>query len=177
MTTRWSAAVVVASLVATGRAQPSRNAKVPNLVGKSLAEANQMMKAAGFLGEAEDHQIGCDDGAPNVDDGLIKCQDPAPGTVIDKHRLVLVNVVHGGHKKGFIVASQIRSLIDQPIAKVKDELKTMGFVGTFEMKPADDYHRLGICQDGTVCAIEPNDNVDVHGTLALYVVMPPPKQK
>jgi beta-lactam-binding protein with PASTA domain len=165
----WTAAIVVAILAATGRAQPSKMAKVPNLVGKSLAEANQMMKAAGFIGEAEDHQIGCDDGTPNVDDGLIKCQDPAPGTFLDKHRLVLVNVVHGGHKKGFIVASQIRSLIDQPIAKVKDALKDMGFVGTLEMKEADDDHNADSCQRGTVCAIEPHDNVDVHGTLALYI--------
>ncbi|HEY1551516.1 MAG TPA: PASTA domain-containing protein [Kofleriaceae bacterium] len=162
--------VVVCVLVASV-AFAETKVKVPNLVGKTLDEANALMKAAGFVAEAEDHQIFCDN-APDVDDGYIRCQDPAPGTLFDKYHLVNVNVVRNGHKKGLIVASQIRPLIDKPIEQVKAALAKLGFVGSYEMKAVDNEHGYGRCEHGTVCGLEPHDNVDVHGTLTMFINMP-----
>jgi hypothetical protein len=156
--------MVVAWVLVASVALAGPSLKVPNLAGKTLAEATALMKSAGFLYEPEPSALNCGDNAPDVEDQQIQCQDPDPGTVVEKNKLVEVAVRHGGHRKGFVLRAQLAPLLDHSVAYVTDALKKLGFVGTIEVK-AD---ANGECFTDHVCRFEPFESVDIHGHLLLH---------
>lgn len=143
--------------------------KVPNLVGKSFDEARKILSATGFAGEPEDHLASCERSAPDVDGGIVQCQDPSPGELAGKYSIIVIHLMRAGHKKGDITAEHIRPLLGNPVGQVKDALGKLGFVGTYVTKPADDDHAIALCEPGNVCWIDPRDEIDPHGTVVLYV--------
>ncbi|HEX4452849.1 MAG TPA: PASTA domain-containing protein [Kofleriaceae bacterium] len=157
--------IVVAWVLVASVALAGPGLKVPNLVGKTLAEATAILKSAGFSYEPESRAgNSCGGDSPDVDDQQIWCQDPDPGTVADKYKLVQVVVRHGGHRKGVLLIEQIRPLMFHSVTYVKDALAKLGFDGTIDVK-AD--WTGGGCEPDHVCKIDPMENVDIHGHITL----------
>ena len=84
-------------------------ATVPNLIGKTPEQARALVKAAGFASEPEaSRPLECE-GAPR-EPGLINCQDPEPGQVIERHRMIAINVYREQVITGAIVRRQLETL-------------------------------------------------------------------
>jgi len=83
-------------------------ATVPNLVGKTPEQAQALVKAAGFAHEPEaSRPLECE-GAPR-DPGLINCQDPDAGAVIDRYRMITISVYREQVITGAIVRRQLET--------------------------------------------------------------------
>ncbi len=157
--------MVVAWVLVASVALAGPGLKVPNLVGKTLAEATAIMKSAGFLYDPEPSALDCGATAPDVDDQQIQCQDPDPGTVVGNNKLVEIGVRHGGHRKGVLIIDQLRPLMGHSLAYVKDAIKKLGFDGTIDVNA--NWTGGGGCEPDHVCKIDPMDNVDIHGHITL----------
>jgi hypothetical protein len=84
--------VVMGMLVATALVWADGKLKVPDVRGKTVAEANAIVKQAGFVYEVTPFDVGCDASAPKHGNGTIRCQSPDPGSLADKHAMVRVAI-------------------------------------------------------------------------------------
>lgn len=126
---------------------------MPNVVGKTQAEAISILAAAGFQSEPEVnmHMLECDG---EVGEGIVKCQNPEPGKPTDPHMLIDLNVFHAQHRStSSIYRDQMRPLLGSSLDVVKKRLAELGYHGEIQINESKD---LG-CKLDTVCDVFPND--------------------
>jgi hypothetical protein len=148
---------------------------MPNLVGKTLAQARAQLKAAGFVRELEissgpeecpgDDDDGDDDARPPV--GKINCQTPNPGASVNRHAIVQLHVYEAPTHEGQIVREQIATLVGLTVERAKQELKRMGHDGEVIIEPLLNFSKS--CGVDKVCAVDPLIGAGVHDPIRLKV--------
>ena len=141
---------------------------VPDLFGKTQDEANAIVKNAGFAYEPGRGGIGCKGPTPTgkPNEWRVYCQDPAPGTLVDKHAMIQIELWMIADRSAWIEKEFLRSLIGLPIDQAKQKLHDVGHLGFIEV---NDYTGKRTCKRGTVCGVEPFEAILKHGDLILYV--------
>jgi beta-lactam-binding protein with PASTA domain len=150
---------------------------VPNVVGKTLDEAQAMAKQAGFHNEVEaTHPVECDN-APK-DDGKINCQDPAAGAHVKAYSMIQVNVYHQP-KHDHLFREDIEGLRGMTLAAAKARLKALGHTGQVRVREPMQF--IASCKAETVCDSQPESGTglgdDVELTMnkgKLDISAPPP---
>jgi len=124
---------------------------MPNIVGKTEAEANAMLAAAGFKSNLEHSRpVDCDNG-PKVE-GKINCQSPEAGSQTEPYTLVQVNIYAPEHFVGVLVRHQLEPLIGMTVEAGKAELLRLGFKGKIEIEhPLNFIDKCGL---GKICEID-----------------------
>jgi len=131
---------------------PSGMVTMPNLVGKTEAEANAMLAAAGFKSSLEHSApVDCGDDAPK-DEGKINCQSVAAGSQTQAYTLVQVNIYAPHHFEGMLVRHQLEPLIGMTVEAGKAELVRLGFKGKFEIEHPLNF--IAKCGLGKICEID-----------------------
>ena len=161
--------VVAASTRA--RADGPDDRTVPNLVGKTAAEANALVLRAGFTAEAEIHGVAlneydddCQGSRADVPLDHVMCQDPAAGKVIDKNDRISV-VVWMARRS--LKRRELDSLIGLTVEQAKAKVAGLGFTGRIAVKNLPTFVKE--CGFDKVCGHEPESGVSVKGELALFV--------
>lgn len=125
---------------------------MPNVVGKTLAEATQILRAAGFTEPPREEGAICADEAA-VAPETISCQDRAPGTSVRTFHELGVHVAHAQRRGTGIFESDLMKLVGMPVADAKAALVDLGYVGTIEVQETSDF--TAGCKIGTVCNFTP----------------------
>lgn len=142
---------------------------MPNLVGKTEAEAQAMVRAAGFKSEMEHSApVDCGDTAPKEPD-RINCQSVDAGTRVKAYTLVQVNIYHPQEHHGTLVRSQLDPIRGKTIAEGKQMLAQMGFHGTIEIEHPTQF--IASCALGHICDVQPEAGVstDEHAHINFVV--------
>lgn len=152
--------------LAIGRTAPEGWVIVPDLVGKTRAEAEALVALAGFTAAVESTRpVECE-GAPEVE-GRINCQAPAAGATVRPYETVQINVYRPTRIAGAIVRSQLLALIGRSEVEARARLAGYGHDGAVAVGPADDG---ATCAPGTVCGFSvPESGMGVHDPITLYV--------
>jgi beta-lactam-binding protein with PASTA domain len=135
-------------------AAPDANGElvVPNLIGKSLDEAQGLSKQAGFRNEVEaTHPVDCGEGAPK-DDGKINCQDPAAGSHVKAYTMIQVNV-YKRPDHNHLTREDIEGLRGMTVAAAKVKLKQLGHTGSVRIEEPTQF--IKNCKLDTVCDSQP----------------------
>ena len=140
-------------LVATALVWADGKLKVPDVRGKTVAEANAIVKQAGFVYEVTPFDVGCDASAPKHGNGTIRCQSPDPGSLADKHAMVRVAIQQDFDDSGLIRAKELATLIGLTVDAAKQKLRDLGYKGDFDVEA---YDGRDPCQKGIVCKVEPD---------------------
>jgi hypothetical protein len=131
---------------------PSGMVTMPNLVGKTEAEANAMLQAAGFKSSLEHSApVDCGDSAPK-DEGKINCQSVAAGSQTQAYTLVQVNIYQPHHFEGMLVRHQLEPLVGMTVEAGKAELVRLGYKGKIEV--VHPYQFIDKCGLGKICEID-----------------------
>ena len=105
------------------RRRSERMVTMPNLVGKTEAEANAMLAAAGFKSSLEHSApVDCGDSAPK-DEGKMNRQSVAAGSQTQAYTLVQVNIYAPHHFEGMLVRHQLEPLVGMSVEAGKAELR------------------------------------------------------
>jgi len=174
-----------ASAAAPSSGSPSggtARAMVPNLIGKTPDEARALVKAAGFTGEPEaTRPLECE-GAPR-EPGLINCQDPEAGQVVERYRMIAISVYREQVIQGAIVRRQLETLHGLTPDQAKQQLKKLGHDGQVSIGEVTDsgggHTYLKACGDNKVCYTSGESGIGVHDDITLYInptlkIAPPP---
>jgi hypothetical protein len=133
------------------------NLTVPNLVGKTEAEAAAMVKAAGFTNEMEHSQpVDCGDTAPKQA-GKINCQSVEAGSKVARYTMIQVNIYEPQHFEGMLVRHQLEPLVGMTVDQGKTELVKMGFKG--KVVVVNPFQFIDKCGMNKICGIEPQDGI------------------
>ena len=161
-------AVIVVGIVLLGSvvARSDAKLKVPDVRGKTVAEANAIVKQAGFVYEVTPFDIGCDDSAPKHGNGTIRCQSPDPGELADKHALVRVSIQQDFDDSGLIRAKDLATLIGLTVDAAEKKLRDLGYKGEFQVLGYD-----GVCKKGIVCKVEPDRDLYKKPTEGMPVIL------
>jgi beta-lactam-binding protein with PASTA domain len=145
---------------------PSGTVTMPNLVGKTEAEANEILRAAGFANPVEHSSpVSCDN-APK-DPGKINCQAVDPGTQVRRYALVQVNIYQPQNLGHVLIENQLMALVGKSVDDAKAELAKLGYQGKVIVS-----HSGTHCTIGNVCGIYPSSGVstsDPNEELTFYV--------
>ncbi len=114
---------------------------VPNVVGRTVAEASNLLGQAGFTANQTSEP------STTVDEGIVIRTDPPPDTVRPKGSAVTVVVSSGPPE------TTVRDVVGQTEENARSILQGQGFVVVVEDRPTDDP-----TQDGRVVDQEPNGN-------------------
>jgi hypothetical protein len=136
---------------------------MPNFLGKTLDEARAIAKAAGFVYAIETRPLDCEDAAS--DDGKINCQWPEPGSRVDKHALIQVNVYRTPTHPGQLVREELARLVGMTVVEAKRELVRLGHDG--EVRVAALTVFVPKCALVRVCAVAPEMGTGVHDPILL----------
>jgi hypothetical protein len=147
-------------------------AMVPNLIGKTPDEARALVKAAGFTGEPEStHPLECE-GAPR-EPGLINCQDPEAGQVVERYRMIAISVYREQVIQGAIVRRQLETLHGLTPDQAKQQLKKLGHDGQVSIGEVTDsgggHSYLKACGQNKVCYTSGESGIGVHDDITLYI--------
>lgn len=147
-------------------------AMVPNLIGKTPDEARALVKAAGFTGEPEaTHPLECE-GAPR-EPGLINCQDPEAGQVVERYRMIAISVYREQVIQGAIVRRQLETLHGLTPDQAKQQLKKLGHDGQVSIGEVTDsgggHTYLKACGQNKVCYTSGESGIGVHDDITLYI--------
>lgn len=141
--------------------------KLPDLRGKTVAEANALLKQAGFLFDVSARPDGdCDGSDAKRGNDKIRCQDPGAGTLADKHVLVRVGVQHDFDESDMIRANELAALIGLTLDQAKQKLHALGHRGDLEVEPYVDGQP---CKPGVVCKVMPEATIYKDGQIVLFV--------
>jgi len=156
---------------------------VPNLIGKTKAEAIALVKAAGFQHEVESSRpIACVD-APE-EPGRINCQDPEPGKVVARYTMIQVNVYEEHRMAGIIARREIEALHGMTPDQAKARLKQLGHTGevivhtVMNAGGGDGFDPK--CGDNKVCSTSGDGGIGLDHRITLYInpvltIAPPPE--
>jgi beta-lactam-binding protein with PASTA domain len=128
---------------------------MPSVMGKTEAEARQIVAAAGMSGDVEvnSHALECENAAH--DEGKINCQEPEPGRTVDKHSIINVSVYHKQTHEGRYIREDTEPLIGLSLDQVKKRLAQLGFKGQIDVKEMKEVTETVNCKYDTVCTIYP----------------------
>ena len=132
---------------------PGGKLTVPDLRGKSFADAVAIVKRAGFAYELEQEPLGCDNDKPA--NGTVRCQNPDAGATVDVHAFVRVEIYQERDRSGELVRAQTASLIGLTVDEAKKKLAAMGYTGHLEI--FEDKAAPTRCKRGTVCRVHPDE--------------------
>lgn len=143
--------------------------RVPNLVGKSAADANTALHAAGFENdlEVDSASLDCGEHPPKVDERAILCQKPAAGELAARSIYVYAVTYHDPRPRDILDRKQLESLIGLTVDQAKAKLKDMHFDGPIDVRRNSTY--VAACGIGKVCSTEPMTAVNLHDNLRLFV--------
>lgn len=147
---------------------PSAEVAMPNVIGKTLAEATQILRAAGFRDPPrEDGSAVCYD--VDVPPETISCQDRAPGTSVRTFHELAVRIHHAPSPGTGITTRDLGTLMGMTVADAKLALARMGFEGVIEVGPTAAF--VTGCKLDTICGFEPQTTFahDSGRLLKLYV--------
>jgi hypothetical protein len=157
-------------------------ATVPNLIGKTPEQARALVKAAGFAAEPEaTHPLECE-GAPR-EPGLINCQDPEAGQVIERYRMITIHVYREQVITGAIVRRQLEALHGLTPDQARQQLKKLGHDGKVDIgdvtTSGGSHAYLKECGQNKVCYTSGESGIGIHDDLVLYInptlkIAPPP---
>jgi beta-lactam-binding protein with PASTA domain len=166
----------------TAGAGGTPRATVPNLIGKTPEQARALVKAAGFVNEPEaTHPLECE-GAPR-EPGLINCQDPEAGQVIERHRMITISVYREQVITGAIVRRQLETLHGLTPDQARQQLNKLGHDGKVTIGEVTDsgggHTYLKQCGQNKVCYTSGESGIGIHDDLTLYInptlkIAPPP---
>ncbi|HET9992853.1 MAG TPA: PASTA domain-containing protein [Kofleriaceae bacterium] len=138
---------------------PSGKVTMPNLVGKTEAEANAMLAAAGFKSSLEHSSpVDCGDSAPK-DPGKINCQNVDAGSQVAAYTLVQVNIYQPQHFEGMLVRHQLEPLRGMTVEAGKAELARLGYHGKIEI--THPFQFIDKCGLGKICDIDPEAGISL----------------
>lgn len=144
-----------------GGGDPDGMITVPNVVGKSLDEAQAMAQQAGFKQDVETTRpVECDTPAPG--EGLIRCQDPEAGTRVARYAMLQVNVYRTRSHKGRVTLEDLAALKGLTVAQARAKLVEYG--ATDEVEVATSNRFIDNCKPETICWAESGG-----GTILLYL--------
>ena len=141
---------------------------MPNVVGKTLAEATQILRAAGFHDPPrEDGSAICYD--VDVPPETISCQDRAAGTSVRTFHELAVRVQHAPRHGTGLTTEDLGTLMGMSVADAKLALARMGFEGVIEVGTTAAF--VSGCKLDTICGFEPQATFahDPGRLLKLYV--------
>jgi beta-lactam-binding protein with PASTA domain/predicted Ser/Thr protein kinase len=115
------AGAIVAGLLLTGKDK----VQVPNMVGNPQAEAEIVLKRAGFSTDVTEHE------SPDKPKGTVTGQDPAGGSRVAKGSIVTLIVSSGPG------SSVVPDLTNQPLSAARKKLTDLGFTTTEERETSD----------------------------------------
>ncbi len=141
---------------ATSAAEADGRVVMPDLTGKTQAEAQAALRAAGIASELEANTavLECEHAAH--DEGKVNCQNPEPGARVDRRGIVRVNVFHGAHGHfGVLTRDQTSQLIGMTLGQAKKKLAALGFHGQIDVNESKDV--ADTCKYDTVCEVLPED--------------------
>ena len=137
---------------------------MPNIVGKTEAEANAMLAAAGFKSNLEHSRpVDCDNG-PKVE-GKIDCQSPDAGSQTEPYTLVQVKIYAPEHFVGVLVRRQLKPLIGMTVDAGKAELARLGYHAKIQIDHPMQF--IDKCGLGKICEIEPEDGLSLTDPTAV----------
>jgi len=144
-------AIVLVAIAVTSTVADDKKFKVPNLVGKTKEEAQDAANGAGFPQDLYVEEPGADCKGDVKEIGKVKCQSPAPGTMLGKFEHITVYINQPPPPKTWSY-DDTQKLIGLPLEEVKKRLADQGFKGKIELQEGDYPH----CKMGTVCEISPS---------------------
>jgi hypothetical protein len=166
----------------TAGAGGTPRATVPNLIGKTPEQARALVKAAGFANEPEDtHPLECVDAAREP--GLINCQDPDAGQVVERYRMITIRVYREQVIAGAIVRRQLETLHGLTPDEAKQQLKKLGHDGKVNIgdvtTSGGSHAYIKECGQNKVCYTSGGSGIGIHDDLMLYInptlkIAPPP---
>ena len=133
---------------------------VPDLRGKTLDAAAAIVKQAGFVYDLEE-TASCD--GEERGKGLVQCQVPAPGTLVDPHTMVSVKIQMQAKS---ITAEQLEKLRSMKLDDAKQRLHELGYVGKLTVR---DETKDKTCMRGLVCWTRPDTDMQVDEPLLISV--------
>ena len=148
------------------------HAKVPSLIGKTEAEANAIVKSAGFAYDVKRNEVAvnqdasnaCDDTPADVPVGKIVCQSPSAGKEANKTATVMVVVKV---PRSYLTDKELHLVIGLSIEQAKAKLAELGYVGKITV--GTELHFVKDCGFDKVCSTEPVSVVHIDGDLTLSV--------
>ncbi len=147
---------------------PNGEVAMPNLVGKTEAEANAILQAAGFSNPVEHSlPVDCDD--PPKEPGKINCQAVDPGTQVRRYTLVQVNIYQPQDLGNVLLPRQLAALVGKTVDDAKAELAKLGYQGKVNVTHST---ATGACAVGRVCSVYPSSGINTHDSgveLTLFV--------
>src|SRR5262245_849445 len=146
---------------------PNAKVPMPDLIGKTEAEATAALRAAGIVSELETNSraLVCKDAAQNPDH--INCQSPEAGRPVYKHGIINVTVYHPQTFSGSLTRAQMEKVVGMTIADAKKYLKSLGHDG--EVKIYEQYQFSEKCGQGRVCGTNESSGAYIHGEITLIV--------
>lgn len=146
---------------------PNRKLAMIDLVGKTADEALAALQRAGFTPSFEVNKLmlACDGPATP---GRVKCQQPAPGAIVDSKGIVNVHVVEGPRKiAGALVRADLAKLLGMSITDAKAYLKSLGHDGEVAVFEQHTYAQR--CGTQQICSVEPESGTGIHDRVTLVV--------
>jgi PASTA domain len=145
---------------------------VPNLIGKTPEQARALVKAAGFNSEPEsNHILECVDAAR--DEGLINCQDPDAGAVVERYSMIKIHVYREQVITGAIVRRQLEALRGLTPDEAKLQLKKLGHDGKVSIgdvtTSGGSHAYIKECGQNKVCYTNGESGIGLHDDLVLYI--------
>jgi beta-lactam-binding protein with PASTA domain len=145
---------------------------VPNLIGKTPEQARALVKAAGFNSEPEaNHILECVDAAH--DEGLINCQDPDAGAVVERYAMIKIHVYREQVIHGAIVRRQLEALRGLTPDEAKQQLKKLGHDAKINVGVVTDsgggQTYIKACGQNKVCYTSGESGIGMHDDITLYI--------
>ena len=135
---------------------------VPDLAGKTLAEATAIVQRAGFTSGIEmTRPVECDN--PAKDPGKIRCQDPEPGKRAAAYAMFQVNVYQAPDHHGMLMRDELAALRGMTVAQGKAQLAKLGFTGTVKLETPVQF--IQGCALDRICDIQPESGASMSDTV------------
>jgi len=153
---------------------------VPDLMGKTEAEAIAMVQAAGFKSAAEISPIACHD-SPPTEIGRIDCQDPSPGASVRAYTMVKFNVKRSDRIANMVLRRDFEQMPGMTVEQATKLAKSVGHDGPVRVETLRDF--MQGCKENTVCKGSDErhgqSGMSIHDPLILWVnptltIAPPP---
>jgi len=131
---------------------------VPDLVGMSFDDASARLRQAGFRYELEQSTpIDCATASPG--EGLIRCQEPAPGARVAGSSMVHVTIDHRFRSHGVLTETELQTVVGLTLAQAKAKLAQLG--NQDEIEIIEVHVDPATCRTDTICRAAKADGVQL----------------
>jgi hypothetical protein len=153
---------------------------VPDLTGKTEAEAVAIVQAAGFKSAAEQYPLSCEGGSSTQID-RIDCQDPAPGTSVKPYTMVKFNLKRSDRISNTVLRRDFDQMPGMTVEQATKLAKSVGHDGPVRVEKLGEF--MAGCKANTVCRGSDErggqSGMSIHDPLILWVnptltIAPPP---